>query len=135
ANGYNADDVLHLQLLVYYYTHCIIADSNFYEEAILPELLPEYKKMLTTLDTVIDTNFSKLSLDTKLEFLVSARICGYRSHATDRIFEECQASCSPDGTFLIDTHNTFADRDEKKSLDASEHRNVLYIMACQPQRR
>jgi hypothetical protein len=135
ADGYDTGDVLHLQLLVYYFTHCIIADSNFYEEAILPELLPEYKKMLETLDVVIDTNFKSLSLDTKLEFLVSARICGYRSLVTDKIFEECHASNSPEGTFLIDTHNTFADRDDKKSLDASEHRNVLYIMACQPQIR
>lgn len=135
AAGYDTSDVLHLQLFIYYYTHCIIADSNFYESALLPELLPEYKKMLGTLDNIIDAHFADLSLDTKLEFLVSARICGYRSMVTDRIFEECHQSCSPDGTYLIDTHNAFAGRDDKKSLDASEHRNVLYIMACQPQRR
>lgn len=135
ADGYDTNDVLHLQLLVYYFTHCIIADSNFYEAPLLPELLPHYKKMLETLDTVINANFENLSLDTKLEFLVSARICGYRSHITDKIFEECQTSCSPEGSFLVDTHNAFADRDYKKSLDASEHRNVLYIMACQPQIR
>ena len=132
AEAYDTNDMLHLQLLVYYYTHCIIADTNFYKTPVPGALLPTYLKMLQTLDTVIDGHFESLSLDTKLEFLVCCRLCDYTSPVTDRIFDECTRSISPNGTFIVDTHNTFADRESKKTIDASEHRNVLFVLASQP---
>jgi hypothetical protein len=133
GDGYRTDDILHLQLLVYYYTHCIIGESNFYARDIPPLLLPVYLGMLQRLDAVIDEHFESLSLDTKLEFLVCARLCGYEAEVESDIISECSQSVSFEGTFLVDTHNAFAGRDSKKTFSASEHRNVLFVMASTPQ--
>lgn len=133
GGGYRTDDILHLQLLVYYYTHCVIGETNFYARDIPPLLLPAYLQMLQKVDAIIDEHFENLSLDTKLEFLVCARLCGYEAGVEPDIMSECSQSISFDGTFLVDTHNAFAGRDTKKTFSASEHRNVLFVMANTPQ--
>lgn len=131
-NGYDLSDPLQLQLLFYLYTHCIIADTNFYVAKVPEDCLPDYRAMLQKLDELILDNVAQLSLDTKLEFLVCCRICRYDAKCTELIYKECETSLSPDGMFLIDTHNSFANRNGKKTFAASEHRNVLYIMSTHP---
>lgn len=132
ADGYDLSDPLQLQLLYYLYTHCIIADTNFYVTEVPENCLPSYQSMLKKLDENILNNTAELSLDTKLEFLVCCRICKYDAKCADLIYKECETSLSPEGTFLVDTHNSFANRNGKKSFAASEHRNVLYIMSAHP---
>jgi hypothetical protein len=132
GDGYDQTDPSQLQLLMYLYTHCIIGESNFYARDIPEQKLPIYQKMLARLDKAVDTHFDQMSLDTKLEFLVCTRLCGYSAASEQRILDECTASMSPSGTFVVDTHNAFASIDTKKSFEASEHRNVLFIMACTP---
>ncbi len=125
-------DAEHLRLLSYLYTHCIIADSNFYIRPVPKHSLPVYHKMLDHLSSLFAKRFTDFSLDTKLEFLVCCRLAGYATSLTRKIHAECAASLSPDGTFLIDTHNVFAADAHKKKFIASEHRNVLFIMSVLP---
>lgn len=129
ADRYNLDDPVHLQLYIYLYTHCIIADAHFYVMPVPTYALSTYIKMLQRLESVIAAHSQELSLDTKLEYLVCCRICSFNSSVTKMIYDECRASVSPEGTFLVDTLNAFADRPAKKTFDASEHRNVLFIMS------
>jgi hypothetical protein len=124
----------YLPLLVYLYTHCIIAAGNFYTQPLPPPLLPVARRMLARLETVLTKHFADLSLDTKLEFLVCCRMCDFKTLLKEKIDSECQTSVSPEGTFLIDTHNSLARTSRKKSFAASEHRNVLYIMSRLPYR-
>ena len=126
---YNLKDDEELRLCIYFYTHCIIADSNFYEHEIPDFALPLYKKMLKRLEAIIAKHYDRISLDGKLEFLVCSRLCNFGGKLTGRIEQECQDSVSPEGTFLIDRHNVHAKNATKTSLAASEHRNVLYIMS------
>jgi hypothetical protein len=125
---YNTNDLRNLQLLIYLYTHCIIGESNFYTRTIAKEKLPIYHKMLSYLESLINSNFDRINLDNKLEFLVCARICSYPSKLFNRIYDECKNSISPEGTFIIDVHNQNA-QSERNNFASSEHRNVLFIMS------
>lgn len=120
-----------IQLLIYFYTHCIIGESNFYVRTIPEALLPYYQDMLRTIEPLIEQNFSDINLDNKLEFLVCARICHYDTSLFDTIYEECERSISTEGTFLIDKHNTNIQSDRNDFIK-SEHRNVLFIMSAAP---
>lgn len=128
---YDASQKEQAQLLIYFYTHCIIGESNFYVRRIPAEILPIYTQMLTIIEPLIEQNFDHINLDNKLEFLVCARICKFNSHLFERIYEECQQSISPEGTFLIDIHNSNIQED-RNDFVKSEHRNVLFIMSSAP---
>lgn len=129
--AYDTSDKEQLQLLIYLYTHCIIGESNFYTRTITSDALPVYQKMLDVLEPLIETNFNDINLDNKLEFLVCARICHWRSRLADQIYAECERSISPEGTFIIDVHNTNIQND-RNDFVKSEHRNVLFIMSTSP---
>lgn len=131
GKSYDASNKEQAQLLIYFYTHCIIGESNFYVRRIPAELLPIYTEMLSIVEPLMEENFSNINLDNKLEFLVCARICGYESPLFERIYAECQQSISPEGTFLIDIHNANAQEDRNDFIK-SEHRNVLFIMSSSP---
>lgn len=126
---YDASDKQQTQLLIYFYTHCIIGESNFYVRRIPTDVLPIYVEMLKTIEPLIEASFEDINLDNKLEFLVCARICNYDSHLFERIYEECERSISPEGTFLIDIHNSNIQKD-RNDFVKSEHRNVLFIMSA-----
>lgn len=128
GTSYDTDDSQHIQLLIYLYTHCIIGESNFYTRRIPQSSIPLYHKMLQSLETVIEKHFDKINLDNKLEFLVCARICSFATNLTKRIYDECEHSVSPHGTFVIDVHNSNV-QDDRNDFAKSEHRNVLYIMS------
>ena len=131
SRGYNVTKIDDIQLLIYFYTHCIIGESNFYTQTLPPETLPVYTAMLETLETIIETSYDQINLDNKLEFLVCARICNFTSRLASKIYEECEASISPEGTFIIDVHNGNIQQD-RMNFEKSEHRNVLYIMSTSP---
>jgi hypothetical protein len=129
GDGYDLSQFEHLRLLIYLYTHCIIADTNYYYQVINPVRKESYLQMLARLETIIHDNYKRISLDNKLEFLVCSRICKFKTDLSLMINEECEASVSQLGTFLVDTQNDFAHLSTKKTLETSEHRNVLYIMS------
>jgi hypothetical protein len=120
-----------LRLYIYFYTHCIIADSNFYTQPVPGFALPTYIKMLKRLEKAIRGHYDQISLDNKLEFLVCCRICDFDTTLAGRIYDECHSSLSDEGTFLIDRHNATAHPD-RATFIPSEHRNVLYIMSRSP---
>lgn len=131
ADVYDIAKPEQIQLMIYFYTHCIIGESNFYEREITGESRDTYTKMLARLESLIGDNYDSVNLDNKLEFLVCCRILTYESSLFTRVNDECEQSVSPEGTFLIDTHNAFA-QSNKTSFADSEHRNVLFIMSQTP---
>lgn len=133
-NRYDTTDPDELRLLVYLLTHCIIADSNFYARPLSTQYQPVYYAMLDYLEALIDAHFIELSLDTKLEFLVCCNIANRQSSLRSRINTECAASVSPEGTYLVDTHNHYGSLAIKRNFAESEHRNVLYILGQEPYR-
>jgi len=131
GKSYDVSNKEQMQLLIYFYTHCIIGESNFYVRTIPEELLSLYQEMLRIIEPLIKQYFADINLDNKLEFLVCARICNYDSSLFETIYKECEDSVSPDGTFLIDIHNTNIQED-RNDFVKSEHRNVLFIMSTSP---
>ena len=125
---YKTENIQDLQLLIYFYTHCIIGESNFYTLEIPTDKLPIYHQMLAYLEKIITDNYQKINLDNKLEFLVCARICNFDTKLFDKIYDECDQSISNEGTFIIDIHNQNA-QNERNNFARSEHRNVLFIMS------
>lgn len=128
---YNLENKHDVLLLIYLYTHCIIGETNFYQQPVGPARAVTYRKMLDRIDEIIKEHFDDINLDNKLEYLVCCRIMGYETSLSERVYDECSASLSPDGTFLIDTLNT-AGQVTKTSFADSEHRNVLFIMSTLP---
>lgn len=124
---YNTENQNQNLLLVYLYTHCIIGESNFYQRTITKDI-SIYRLMLDRLESLISANYDEINLDNKLEFLVCCKIIDFNTELASRIHEECENSVSPEGTFLIDTHNR-ARQSNKSSFADSEHRNVLFIMS------
>lgn len=127
-NNYGLSDRLHLQLLIYLYTHCIIGESRFYARHVPKPEHPAYQKMIVYLEKLISKHFSEVNLDNKFEFLVCAKILGYKSSLEQRIMNEAAKSISEDGHFLIDRHNNNPQH-ANTTLDSSEHRNVLFLMS------
>jgi len=117
------------ELQIYFFTHCIIGASKFYNEKIRKADLPTYINMLEIIEKIIRENFQAISLDNKFEFLVCARICQFSSSLEKDILLEAAKSLSQDGNFMIDTHNTKASPHERNDFIGAEHRNVLYIMS------
>lgn len=132
GEGYDTADEEQLRLLSYLYTHCVIAESNFYAREVPKQTLPVYRKMLERLETICERRLDGMSLDTKLEFLVSCELIGYKTKLRGAIHKECAQSVSPEGMFIVDTHNTFSQKQAKKTFEASEHRNVLFAMSWLP---
>ena len=111
---------------IYLITHAIIGASKFYKNKITKRRRL-YLKMFKVLERIVNDNYIRLSLDTKLELLICARLLNIESNLEDRINQEAELSLSPVGNFLIDTMNAKRGKSSKNWL-GSEHRNVLYIM-------
>ncbi|MBC7581698.1 hypothetical protein H7097_02400 [Aeromicrobium sp.] len=128
AQQYTLNDPIHLQLYIYLYTHCIIGESNFYSRQLPASYLPIYRQMMDELESCIEARFGEINLDNKFEFLVCCKLVGKVSALEVRIFAEAEQSVSDDGTYVVDRHNSNP-QTANSTLDLSEHRNVLYIMA------
>ncbi len=128
GHDYDLTDKTQVQLLIYLYTHCIIGESNFYTQTIPDDKRSAYITMLQELEPIIEANFESINLDNKLEYLVCAQICDYETRLSAPVYAEVEQSISPEGTFVIDIHNTNVQED-RNDFVKSEHRNVLYIMS------
>ena len=125
---YDRNQPIHLQLLIYLYTHCIIGESLFYYRHLPDTYLPIYRQMLQELEDLISANFDKINMDNKFEYLVCAQILGQNSPLHARIQDEADKSLSDAGMFVIDRHN-HNPQTANVDLDGSEHRNTLLILA------
>ena len=129
-NHYDRTQKIHLQLLIYLYTHCILGESKFYYRT--PTQHREtYLAMLDEIEQLIRDHFVDVNLDNKFEYLACCRLLGVSSLLEDAIYDEAGQSISEDGTFLVDRHNNNP-QITNNDLDLSEHRNVLFILANQP---
>ncbi len=125
---YDSSDPIHLQLKIYLYTHCVIGESMFYYRPLPANTTGVYISMMKELESLIDASFEDINLDNKYEFLVCSQIAGFQSSLHRRIDAEACRSLSEHGTFLVDRHNNNP-QTTNISLDKSEHRNVLCILA------
>lgn len=115
------------ELIIYLLTHAIIGETDFYNKKIENDF-DSYSQIISYLENLILNNFVNVSLDCKLEFLVSCRILNYTSSLVEAINNECNESLSCLGNFLIDKFNTKKVL-TKNNLLKAEHRNTLYIMS------
>lgn len=127
---YDMSNPLHVQLCTYLLTHAVIADSLFYAEPLPQSHRQAHAELLSQLDSILEPQLTSVSLDNKLEFLVSCQLVGFKSKLEPAIMAEATESVSTNGTFLVDAHNTNAS--SYTSLEKSEHRNALYIMINTP---
>ena len=132
--SYSFDTNESIQLFIYFYTHCIIADSNFYSRSISTENQIIYTKMILRLEEVIEAHFERISLDNKLEFLVATKVIGSLSSLETRIHNEASQSISDNGFFIIEKLNENV-RQDRQTFEKSEHRNVLLIMSDESYQR
>lgn len=126
--GYDHENLTHLQLQFYLYTHCIIGESLFYKRALPKEDLAVYQAMSIHLEQILSQNFSAVNLDNKCEFLVASAIASYDTELKQAVHDEASRSFSAEGDFIIDTHNNNP-QSVNITLEKSEHRNVLLIMS------
>ena len=125
--SYKTNDSSSLRLQGYLLSHCIIGASRFYGTKITKDL-EKYREMVKLLEDLIAKNYFVVSLDTKLEVLVCAKLCDYESKLKDLILSECTNSYSMQGNFIVDTVNSRSPK-LHNGFAFSEHRNTLYIMS------
>ena len=127
---YNLNDKTNLLLYIYFYTHCIIGETKYYQRNIPKEKSSIYVKMIKELESLITTRYLQINLDNKLEFLVCCRICKYQTHLEGKIYSETDASLSDEGDFIVDKYNQ--NPQTETTFKRSEHRNVLFLMSHKP---
>jgi len=120
-----------LSLKIYFFTHCIIAETLFYARNIPQKYQSTYLKIIEIVEDLIKNNYFNSHIDHKLEFLMCCRICNYTSKLENQIFDEINQSLSTEGLFLVDSINYYKDTRGKFDFYQAEHQNVLYLMACQ----
>ncbi len=126
---YDLSDPLQLQLCLYLLTHVVIADSMFY--TVTPTVARQsYHALLASLELRMAPRLSDITLDNKLEFLVCCKFTGFETALETAILQEAEQSVSSAGSYLVDTRNTTMT--SYTTLEKSEHRSVLYIMATTP---
>jgi hypothetical protein len=111
-------------LKVYLLTHCIIGESAFYARNI-ERHKKSYEKIFLKLEKIIEENYTDVSLDNKVEFLVCAKLCGKSSFMEEKILEDTEESFNVEG-------NYFTENGKIKSGDSfrsGEHRSVLALLA------
>ena len=108
---------------VYFVTHIILCDTNFYVRPVEPSRAAAYRALLKKFEDIILADFSEISLDAKLEFLVCAKLAGLKSSIREKIQNECAKNFA--GDFLKDPRKP----DRLNMFDGAEHRNVLLIMS------
>ena len=121
------DAATSIKLQIYLLTHAILGESRFYAR---PVRSAAFRALCERIETLISRNYFAVTLDNKCEFLVCAEICGYKTTLRGMILQEAEQSLSWAGNFIVDTRNQHADSPTQHCLGQSEHRNVLYLMAC-----
>lgn len=116
------------KLRLYFITHCIINESRFYSRKI-ERSFDIYSDMLKLAETIINKNYFDIGLDNKLEFLVCAKMMHCNTPLKEIIFSETQKSLSNNGNYLIDSLNVNSILRHRDNIQASEHRNTLFLMA------
>lgn len=120
----NPEDMI---LLTYFVTHCVLAETLFYDRSIPVAHLPYYQSLLAYVDQTIGDSWQQLSLDAQLELVVASKLAGYAYPYTSNILDNAANYYNATDGFLVDPT-----RPTKNTAAAAEHRNVLFIMASTP---
>jgi hypothetical protein len=114
----------HAELKLYFFTHCIIGESQFYKRRIRNDV-KTYIAMIRASEETLEEHFDSIPIDNKVEFLVTTKLCQIKSVFFNRIQEECEKNFSEDVGFIREPRRPM----EKQTLSDAEHRNVLYTMS------
>lgn len=125
AEKHYPDTNEYAELSLYYFTHCIIGESEFYNKKPLQENTDIYQSMIYLCEEILEKHFPIISLDNKVEFLVAAKLCQTQSALLKAIQEECVENFSKKLGYIRDSRRAT----KTESLSSEEHRNVLYIMS------
>ena len=112
------------ELRLYYFTHCIIGESQFYNKSVKSNV-DIYINMLTASEEIIKKYFDFVSIDNKVEFLVATKLCLKKSSLSERIQRECEENFSEKLGYITEPRRPI----ERQNMNNEEHRNVLYIMS------
>jgi len=124
---YDLTDPVQRHLFIYLFTHAIIADSNFYQRLIPPDQVALYTDMLKELENLFQDG-SDYKMDTKFEFLVACRLCGYGSSLFGSFEAQAAASLDPSSSYIIEP-SADSPNEGINDFNRSEHRNVLFVMS------
>ncbi len=124
AKEYPVDTQEYAELELYYFTHCIIGESRFYNKPVKSNI-DVYIDMLTVSEEIIKKYFDFVSIDNKVEFLVATKLCLEKSSLSERIQRECEENFSERLGYITEPRRPI----EKQNMTNEEHRNVLYIMS------
>lgn len=119
-------------LNTYFLTHVVICKSRFYAQKITDE---KYKEICKITEAIIRENYFDIPLDNKLEFLVAARLCDFDTDLSKIILGEAERSISWAGNFIAEPRtnsNNDISPEISHTLNACEHRSVLYVMVHKP---
>lgn len=121
---YPIDTHEYAELRLYYFTHCIIGESQFYNKSVKSKV-DTYIDMLTASEEIIKKYFDFVSIDNKVEFLVATKLCLKKSSLSERIQRECEENFSERLGYITEPRRPI----EKQNMNNEEHRNVLYVMS------
>lgn len=123
-----SEEEKYLELKIYFLTHVIIGETNFYSKSVNQEVREDIVEILKYIEQLILNNYHAISLDCKLEFLVCNRLVHRTSLIEQLIFSEADNSMCDNGNFIVDKFNDKKNRKKNTAIKA-EHRNVLYLLA------
>lgn len=124
ATKYYASISEHVELELYFFTHCIIGESQFYDKPVQNNI-KVYADMIRASEKILGKHFATISIDNKVELLVAAELCHIKSVLFEKIQKECEENFSEKLGFISEPRKPI----EKQNLGDEEHRNVLYIMS------
>ncbi|MFH1711687.1 MAG: hypothetical protein ABH846_00415 [Patescibacteria group bacterium] len=122
-------DTHSIKRIIYLLTHTIIGETKFYSHRIKRQKVI-YRQMMEFVDELIMKSTNLICLDAKVESLLCARLLGYKMKSERMILVEVEKSVSSEKV-LVDLRNIYRGK-TPMSLSASEHRNILFVMAMQP---
>ncbi len=118
---------LPLTIQLYFITHVIIADTEFYFNKNIST--GKYVDILKYIESLVLSEYDNLSLDVKLEVLYCFKIVKLDTKLRERVYLEAIKSLSTKGTYIIDKYNLAKKvADQKDKISQAEHRNILFVM-------
>ncbi|MBR3353011.1 hypothetical protein IKG49_00195 [Candidatus Saccharibacteria bacterium] len=123
-------DAIDPVLLIYFCTHIIICESEFYTQNIKNT---KHRTMLINLlnkcKEIILNNIDTISLDPCIEYLVCCRMLGVADEETAKKVNEICKNFMQNSPYLINYRRDSTPDSYYHTLDGAEHINALYIMS------
>lgn len=125
---YDSDDLMHLKLRSYLYSHIVINESRFFNRPVLGGVRDDLLAIMNEADRFVKANLVNLSLDNKFEHLACMKYMGLASRVADEIWAEAAVSVGANGRYYVDRWNANPNK-YPPSLRSASHTMMFYIMA------